>query len=197
VLVRNSEAQLLPIRSETQWPWTASVSSGLVRWSRSYLLSSPLEKSAAATDLISPLKKLLDCSLRRGICYPQWWMLLVIPAILSNQGSLHAIERFAKRHRKILNELLGIHIAISLSDSTIMLFLVVTRGLIQPAIYALLPRHRGQPLHSAQFKQQRRHWVPCMFPSCLFTAALCSRSGNSLGSRRWARRFKPPCSTAS
>jgi hypothetical protein len=50
-------------------------------------LASPLENPAAATDLISFLKALLDCRLRRGIRYPQWWMLLV--AIL-------AIYRFAE-----------------------------------------------------------------------------------------------------
>jgi hypothetical protein len=43
---------------------------------------------------------------------PQWWMLLVaILAILSNQSSLLGIKRFAKRHRKTLDELLGTHVA--------------------------------------------------------------------------------------
>jgi hypothetical protein len=50
-------------------------------------LVSPLDNSAAATDLISFLKALPDCRLRRGIRYPQWWILLV--AIL-------AIYRFAE-----------------------------------------------------------------------------------------------------
>lgn len=39
-------------------------------------LTSPLETQAAATDLISFLKALPDCRLRRGLRYPQWWMLL-------------------------------------------------------------------------------------------------------------------------
>ena len=57
--------------------------------------------------------------MRRGVRFPQWWMLLVaILAILSNQGSLVGMERFAKRHRKTLNQLLGTHIAKSPSDST-------------------------------------------------------------------------------
>ena len=57
--------------------------------------------------------------MRRGIRFPQWWMLLVaILAILSGQGSLLGMERFAKRHRKTLNQLLGTHIAKSPSDST-------------------------------------------------------------------------------
>lgn len=54
---------------------------------RPNLLVSPLDNSAAATDLISFLKALPDCRLRRGIRYPQWWILLV--AIL-------AIYRFAE-----------------------------------------------------------------------------------------------------
>jgi hypothetical protein len=48
-------------------------------------LASPLENPASAADLISFLKALHDCRLRRGIRYAQWWMLLVaILAILSN-----------------------------------------------------------------------------------------------------------------
>ena len=48
-----------------------------------------LQNPAAATDLISFLSALPDCRMRRGIRYPQWWMLLVgILAILSGQGSL-------------------------------------------------------------------------------------------------------------
>ena len=92
-----------------------------MRRSRPYLLASPLENPAAATGLISFLKALPDCRLRRGIRYPQWWMLLV--AILSSQGSLLGMERFAKRHRKTLNELLGTHIANPPSDSTFRLLL--------------------------------------------------------------------------
>jgi hypothetical protein len=62
-----------------------------------------------------------------GIRYPQWWMLLVaILAIYrfpkadaySNQGSLLGMQRFAKRQRKPLNELLGTHVANPPSDST-------------------------------------------------------------------------------
>ena len=70
------------------------------------------------------LKALPDCRMRRGVRFPQWWMLLVaILAILSNQGSLLGMERFAKRHRKTLNELLGTHIGRPPSDSTFRLLL--------------------------------------------------------------------------
>ena len=62
--------------------------------------------------------------MRRGVRFPQWWMLLVaILAILSGQGSLLGMERFAKRHRKTLNELLGTQIGKPPSDSTFRLLL--------------------------------------------------------------------------
>ena len=80
--------------------------------------------SVAASDLISFLKALPDCRMRRGIRFPQWWMLLVaILAILSGQGSLVGMERFAKRHRQTLNELLGTDFGKSPSDSTFRLLL--------------------------------------------------------------------------
>ena len=62
--------------------------------------------------------------MRRGIRFPQWWMLLVaILAILSGQGSLVGMERFAKRHRQTLNKLLGTDFGKSPSDSTFRLLL--------------------------------------------------------------------------
>jgi hypothetical protein len=87
-------------------------------------LAIPLENPAAASDLISFLKALPDCRMRRGVRFPQWWMLLVaILAILSGQGSLLGMERFAKRHRKTFNELLGTHVVKPPSDSTFRLLL--------------------------------------------------------------------------
>ena len=79
---------------------------------------------AAAGDLISFLKALPDCRMRRGVRFPQWWMLLVaILAILSNEGSLVGIERFARRHRQVLNELLGTEFGKKPPDSTFRLLL--------------------------------------------------------------------------
>lgn len=79
---------------------------------------------AAAGDLISFLKALPDCRKRRGVRFPQWWMLLVaILTILSNEGSLVGIERFARRHRQVLNELLGTDFGKEPSDSTFRLLL--------------------------------------------------------------------------
>jgi hypothetical protein len=48
---------------------------------------------------------------------------MVLVAILSNQSSRLWVERFAKRHRKPLNELLGTHIAKPQSDSTFRLLI--------------------------------------------------------------------------
>jgi hypothetical protein len=88
------------------------------------LASQLTNNSVAPSDLISFLKALPDCRMRRGIRFPQWWMLLVaILAILSGQGSLVGMERFAKRHRQTLNELLGTDFGKSPSDSTFRLLL--------------------------------------------------------------------------
>jgi len=88
------------------------------------LASKPAANPAAASDLISFLKALPDCRMRRGIRFPQWWMLLVaILSILSGQGSLVGMERFAQRHRQTLNELLGTDFGKSPSDSTFRLLL--------------------------------------------------------------------------
>jgi hypothetical protein len=50
-------------------------------------------------------------------------LLLAILAMLSNQGSLLGMERFAKRYRKTLNGLLATHIANPPSDATLRLLL--------------------------------------------------------------------------
>ena len=88
------------------------------------MVSQSATTPAAASDLISILKALPDCRMRRGIRFPQWWMLLVaILSILSGQGSLVGMERFAKRHRQTLNELLGTEFGKSPSDATFRLLL--------------------------------------------------------------------------
>jgi hypothetical protein len=48
-------------------------------------------------------------------------LLLAILAILSGQGSLVGMERFAKRHRQTLNEMLGMDFAKTPSGSMFML----------------------------------------------------------------------------
>jgi hypothetical protein len=79
---------------------------------------------AAAGDLITFLKVLPDFRLRRGIRFSQWWMLLDgMLSILSGQGSLVGMERFAKRHSQTLNDLLGTDFGRLPSDSTFRLLL--------------------------------------------------------------------------
>ncbi len=48
---------------------------------------------------------------------------MLIVAILNGQGSLVEMERFAKRHRQVLNELLGTDFGKTPSDSTFRLLL--------------------------------------------------------------------------
>ena len=64
------------------------------------MASEPATTPVAASDLISFLKALPDCRMRRGIRFPQWWMLLVpILSILSRQGSLLGMVLRAIRRR--------------------------------------------------------------------------------------------------
>ena len=70
-------------------------------------------RSAAADqtvpdDLISFLKAIPDGRYRRGVRYPQWFLLLVaVLGILSGCRSSRDLEAFARRHREALNETLG------------------------------------------------------------------------------------------
>jgi len=50
----------------------------------------------APADLFTLLQALPSCRMRRGVRYPQWFLLVAILAILSGQGSLVGMERFAK-----------------------------------------------------------------------------------------------------
>jgi hypothetical protein len=51
-------------------------------------------------DLISFLKAIPDCRRRRGVRYPQWFLLLVaVLGILSGCRSSRDLEAFARRHR--------------------------------------------------------------------------------------------------
>jgi hypothetical protein len=61
-----------------------------------------------ADDLISFLKAIPDGRYRRGVRYPQWFLLLVaILGILSGCRSSRDLEAFARRHREVLNQALG------------------------------------------------------------------------------------------
>ena len=69
----------------------------------------PTVDFSADADLISFLKAIPDSRYRRGVRYPQWYLLLVtVLGILSDCRSSRDLEAFAKRHREALNQALGL-----------------------------------------------------------------------------------------
>ncbi len=74
---------------------------------------------ATPVDLISFLKAIPDGRDRRGVRYPQWFVLLVaVLGILSGCRSPPGQEAFARRHREALNEALGLDFKRWPSDAT-------------------------------------------------------------------------------
>jgi len=72
-----------------------------------------------ADDLISYLKAIPDGRYRRGMRYPQWFLLLVaVLGILSGCRSSRDLEAFARRHRQALNQALGLDFKRWPSDAT-------------------------------------------------------------------------------
>jgi len=70
-------------------------------------------------DLIGFLKAIPDGRYRRGVRYPQWFLLLVaVLGILSGCRSSRDLEAFAKRHREDLNQALGVDFKRWPSDAT-------------------------------------------------------------------------------
>ena len=73
----------------------------------------------APVDLISFLKAIPDGRYRRGVRYPQWFLLLVaVLGILSDCRSSRDLEAFAKRHREALNQALDLDFKRWPSDAT-------------------------------------------------------------------------------
>jgi hypothetical protein len=76
-------------------------------------------EDSAPSDLISFLKAIPDGRYRRGVRYPQWFLLLVaVLGILSGCRSSRDLERFARRHREALNQALGMDFKRWPSDAT-------------------------------------------------------------------------------
>ena len=76
-------------------------------------------EDSAPNDLISFLKAIPDGRYRRGVRYPQWFLLLVaVLGILSGCRSSRDLERFARRHREAFNEALGLDYKRWPSDAT-------------------------------------------------------------------------------
>ena len=70
-------------------------------------------------DLISFLKAIPDGRYRRGVRYPQWFLLLVaVFGILSDCRSSRYLEAFAKRHREALDQALDLDFKRWPSDAT-------------------------------------------------------------------------------
>ncbi len=60
-----------------------------------------------------------DGRYRRGVRYPQWYLLLVaVLGILSDCRSSRDLEAFAERHREVLNQALGLNFKRWPSDAT-------------------------------------------------------------------------------
>jgi hypothetical protein len=77
------------------------------------------DQQDASVNLISFLKAIPDGRYRRGVRYPQWYLLLVaVLGILSGCRSSRNLEAFAKRHRPVLNQALGLNFKRWSSDST-------------------------------------------------------------------------------
>jgi hypothetical protein len=73
----------------------------------------------APDDLISFLKAIPDGRYRRGVRYPQWFLLLVaVLGILSGCRSSRELEAFARWHREALNQALGLDLQRWPSDAT-------------------------------------------------------------------------------
>ena len=74
---------------------------------------------SADADLISFLKATPDGRYRRGVRYPQWYLLLVtVLGILSDCRSSRDLEAFGMRHRETLNEALGLNFKRWTTDAT-------------------------------------------------------------------------------
>lgn len=81
--------------------------------------AAPAIDFSADADLISFLKAIPDGRYRRGVRYPQWYLLLVtVLGILSDCRSSRDLEAFAKRHREALNQALGLNFKRWPTDAT-------------------------------------------------------------------------------
>ena len=81
--------------------------------------AAPAVDFSADADLITFLKAIPDGRHRRGVRYPQWYLLLVaVLGILSDCRSSRDLEVFAERHREVLNQALGLNFKRWPSDAT-------------------------------------------------------------------------------
>ena len=96
-------------------------------------------------DLISFLKAIPDCRYRRGVRYPQWFLLLVaVLGILSGCRSSLDLEAFARRHREAFNQALGLDFQRWPSDATFL--------------------YLFNKAHLQEFGQVLQAWMICQIP---------------------------------
>jgi len=81
--------------------------------------AAPAVDFSADADLITFLKAIPDGRYRRGVRYPQWYLLLLaVLGILSDSRSSRDLEAFAKRHHEVLNQALGLNLKRWPTDAT-------------------------------------------------------------------------------
>ncbi len=101
-----------------------SFGEGFANGRREWLPSMPetqvsATEDSAPSDLISFFKAIPDGRFRRGVRYPQWFLLPVaVLGILSGCRSSLDLERFARRHREAFNESLWLDYKRWPSDAT-------------------------------------------------------------------------------
>jgi hypothetical protein len=79
----------------------------------------PAVDFSADADLMTFIKAIPDGRYRRGVLYPQWYLLLVaVLGILSDCRSSRDLEAFAERHREVLSQALGLNFKRWPSDAT-------------------------------------------------------------------------------
>ena len=119
--------------------------------------------------LISFLKAIPDGRFSRGVRYPQWLLLLLaVLGILSGCRGSRDLEAFAKRHRKALNQALGLDFKRWPSDATFLYlfnkvhlqqFRCPGHGLCRALGVALAQKaydtHESRPLSSPQGAAER------------------------------------------
>jgi hypothetical protein len=82
---------------------------------------SPAVDQPIADDLISFLKPIPDGLYRRGVRYPQWFLLLMaVLGIFSGCSSSRDREAFARRQREALNQALGLDFKRWPSDASLL-----------------------------------------------------------------------------
>ena len=70
-------------------------------------------------DFIDFLRSIPDARMRRGVRYPQWYLLLVVVlGIIDGCRGSRSLERFAEEHHQELNNALNLNLRRSPTDAT-------------------------------------------------------------------------------